>query len=417
MLTASDFHAVYWVAPHQGKVQGKLVGKYFFDGHRVAVLDDHYGFLRELPHEGVADPKIRRFLDRLTHSSYLRVVTKGGGQEPRVQPSLPSPPAPDQTNKPSSRPSEDSPVFDYVPAGHTAAPRSLQVLSGVMHVDGKAVDPRDADTIMSSIRSGESTVRYRVDRVSKMEEMLSTLTKGEKISLAESMNALRAAVQAGQIPQQHYDNIRRELFEDEMVPGLGNRKAFREHMESDEGRGGVHIMVDMDNLKSLNDTYGHSAGDAAIRAWGTAMRSAVDKTVGSDVAKVHRYGGDEGHIHVQTHDQAAQVLRQLRSELDAVPPVGGTHKLASSIGIGTDLESADKALYHAKERKGAIVRSLGGDPTNRTSPIRSPHTLHVHSLVPGHEGPVSLDEPSPLHELPRQPPVASPVPDPTTPGR
>ncbi len=194
---------------------------------------------------------------------------------------------------------------------------------------------------------------------------------------------------SGHVKQEHYDQIRKELYQDEMIPSIGNKRAFRDHMAGAGGQGGVHVMLDMNGLKSMNDTLGHASGDAAITAAGNALRSAADKTIGAD-AHVHRFGGDELHLHVPTHEHAAQVLRAYRSELEAVPSIAGTHKVSMSAGIGADPRQADAALYHAKAQGKAAISAAGGDPTSRTAlPV---HHLYAHSLTPGYEGPVPTSQ-------------------------
>ena len=87
--------------------------------------------------------------------------------------------------------------------------------------------------------------------------------------------------------------LRRLALRDELT-GLANRRAFLERLEAEIARA-VHtgipfslILLDLDGLKDLNDTFGHHAGDAALRAFGRALRRAV--RAGDLVARI---GGDE----------------------------------------------------------------------------------------------------------------------------
>ena len=76
VIELHHFKRVYWCAPGEdGHIVYRYVGKYFDDGHLVALLEDLHGVLAMLPHEGVATPRQRRFLRVLASSSYFRVVS------------------------------------------------------------------------------------------------------------------------------------------------------------------------------------------------------------------------------------------------------------------------------------------------------------------------------------------------------
>jgi hypothetical protein len=124
---------------------------------------------------------------------------------------------------------------------------------------------------------------------------------------------------------------------------------------------------------------------------GTAIKEARDETVGTKHGKVFRIGGDEFTVHVPTHEHAAHFMRNLRQKLEAIPPVGGTHQLSVSAGIGTSPQQADQAQIQAKVAKKAAGYKPGMAKT------------HVYSAVPGHEGHIPMDP----GQLPISPPPAS----------
>jgi diguanylate cyclase (GGDEF)-like protein len=113
-------------------------------------------------------------------------------------------------------------------------------------------------------------------------------------------------------------------------------------------------MLDIDKFKNLNDSFGHDAGDDAIRRISRVLR---EGTRGIDLAA--RIGGEEFAILlVETNRQAAtEVAERLRVSIKALEiPSGG--QVTASVGVAecpTDahtaagiLKAADVALYEAK---------------------------------------------------------------------
>jgi len=380
------------------------MAKFFHDGKTFATLEDHSGILADFPHEGPSTPHVRSMIDRLMRGSYLHVKSKQEDEKPGDTPKEPTAADHDLPENDPIDPPRAS-VWDYHRVGMDT-PQTLEVVKGKPMLNGNPLSREESQLIFSNVQNGRATLRHRKplnpNPFLKSEGFVSSLMKADGAKgtgLADSLEHIRGLVSAGHLPQEHYDRIRRELYEDEMIPGMGNRRAHTDHLANEAQRGGVHINLDVDNLKSINDTYGHAAGDAAITGAGKAMQAAIAKSGGSDVLKAHHISGDEFHLHAPTPEHAHQFMRNLRAELEAHPPIGGTHKLAMSAGMGLTHQEADKAMYGAKEMKSQVIRSMGGDPTDRMSPVRSPHHLHAFSSLPGASGPIPMQEPSPMHAL------------------
>ncbi|MBI2762022.1 MAG: PAS domain S-box protein [Chloroflexi bacterium] len=102
-------------------------------------------------------------------------------------------------------------------------------------------------------------------------------------------------------------HLRRLAMRDELT-GLANRRAFLERLGDEISRARRHatpfslVLLDLDGLKDLNDTFGHQAGDAALRHFARALRRAVRT---KDL--VARIGGDEFAV-IGVHDTVDEGL-------------------------------------------------------------------------------------------------------------
>ncbi len=158
------------------------------------------------------------------------------------------------------------------------------------------------------------------------------------------------------------------------LTGLANIRAFRARLADEVKRARRYrtslacVMVDLDNLKPINDQLGHVAGDAAIEAVAEVIRRELRET---DFAA--RYGGDEFVILLPhtSAGEASVLAERIQVRLrDAGPEVDGRAvPLTASFGIaaldespdddpaGTLVRRADAALYAAKRAGRARVVS------------------------------------------------------------
>jgi diguanylate cyclase (GGDEF)-like protein len=157
------------------------------------------------------------------------------------------------------------------------------------------------------------------------------------------------------------------------LTGLYNRRYFDEQLrrviaETDRfGGTSSLILVDIDDFKAVNDTYGHEAGDAVLRQLGKILSDGV-RTV--DICA--RYGGEELVILLpQTPiGGATELAERLRAAVAdrAVLFEGTAIRVTASFGIAGYPETvphgdwlfpaADRALYQAKEKGKNCVKSL-----------------------------------------------------------
>lgn len=117
------------------------------------------------------------------------------------------------------------------------------------------------------------------------------------------------------------------------------------------------LVIDLDNFKNINDSYGHSAGDYILKT----LVTCVDETIrGSDM--LFRFGGEEFTLILSGTDTegAKRIAERLRRAIESYPFVYDRQEIAmtASFGIATLKTSdnperlfnkADAALYQAKE--------------------------------------------------------------------
>jgi diguanylate cyclase (GGDEF)-like protein len=155
------------------------------------------------------------------------------------------------------------------------------------------------------------------------------------------------------------------------LTGLANRPEFERSMDRAVANAQRHkrrlalMMIDLDGLKDINDTYGHHVGDEAIRVLAQELQRAVRATDTSG-----RLGGDEFGVAMPEADErdAREVAARVRESLDHLTFEKLPVPVEFSIGItawrpGMDwqamYESADKNLYVDKRRRQAARKKLG----------------------------------------------------------
>ena len=169
-----------------------------------------------------------------------------------------------------------------------------------------------------------------------------------------------------QIDQEGYDKLisklsgyNEKLYTDVMT-GIYNRRFFEEKIKNMEDEAGIAV-IDLDDFKLHNDTYGHSAGDAALITTANIIKKYIRKT---DI--LIRYCGDEFLLILPSIKKHIfeDKLKLIREKIhDAVVPKYEKMQLSVSIGgavfregnIEDAIASADRQMYIAKNYKNMVV--------------------------------------------------------------
>jgi diguanylate cyclase (GGDEF)-like protein len=152
-----------------------------------------------------------------------------------------------------------------------------------------------------------------------------------------------------------------QLSVTDALTGLLNRRYIEARLVEEIKRSNRHgfpmsfMMLDVDNFKSYNDTFGHPAGDEALKMVGHVIRETLRS---ADVAA--RFGGEEFSILLpQTKgDEAIAIAERIRHNLETadfphrhVTASIGVASCSAELCVSTDLvAAADRALYEAKRR-------------------------------------------------------------------
>jgi two-component system cell cycle response regulator len=234
----------------------------------------------------------------------------------------------------------------------------------------------DALRLCSQIRSLERT-RYLPILLLAEAEDRDRLLRGIDLGVNDYLirpidrNELLARVRT-QVRRRRYtdrlrDNVQHsiDMAITDGLTGLHNRRYLESHLSAmlgeatARGRPVSLLLIDVDFFKSINDRFGHTAGDEVLREFALRLRTNVR---GIDLTC--RYGGEEFVVAMPDTGKeiAGKVAERLRHRIEAEPfqILGGTRNLdvTISIGIATReraaddaqamLKRADEALYRAK---------------------------------------------------------------------
>lgn len=202
------------------------------------------------------------------------------------------------------------------------------------------------------VRAGDLSARTAIrpshDELSQLGAALDEMADQLQTRDAKLQNALR--------------DLREQAITDSLT-GLYNRRYFWDALSREiltvrrKGTPFSVILLDIDRFKHVNDTWGHDAGDAVLKAVADVIQSSVR---GSDIAV--RYGGEEFAILLpeataEVAEERAQVLRQALQDVE-IACASRKIRITASFGVaeyrdrtdggGALMKSVDQAMYAAK---------------------------------------------------------------------
>lgn len=187
------------------------------------------------------------------------------------------------------------------------------------------------------------------------------LKKELELKVQERTLELKTALQ--KLSRAH--DMLKELTTFDAVTGIKNRQYFDEAYDVEWKRAARQrypislLLLDLDHFKSVNDTYGHIAGDECLHTIANGIAAKLKRP--ADI--LARYGGEEFVIILpHTYNSNAYLLaEQIRNHIEALPIVADGNELQITISIGVAtitprqdndrkelIAAADGALYEAK---------------------------------------------------------------------
>jgi diguanylate cyclase len=249
----------------------------------------------------------------------------------------------------------------------------------------RAAEKREASALLAAVREAVVTAStdshaFRADvtrSTQRFEEIatvspvieLQTRLRAEvhvlKSKITESQSASRSNGEALAKRIQTLELQLREARQESSVDpltGAANRTTFNSACQDWLGDGLTQfsvLMIDVDDFKTINDTYGHFAGDHALTTVGAALRTAARSH--QDI--VARIGGDEFAIMAKdlplraaeglfARVVAALESREVTENAPSLPVTlsGGAAEFSAGDTVRSLLQRADEALYEAKRR-------------------------------------------------------------------
>ena len=255
------------------------------------------------------------------------------------------------------------------------------------------------DIMMPNINGLEACKRLKADRKTSSIPIIFLTAKSQKYDIIAGLKAgavdyIIKPFDAGEL-KARINNVLKNIELEEQIlllantdaqTGLANRRHFLDILEREilrakiKGQSLSVMMLDIDHFKSVNDTYGHLAGDEIIKQIGKVL---TENIYPLDVAG--RYGGEEFIVLMPgtSSSRGMEAAEKLRRIIDEFQWKAFNKKISITISIGLAnidannlldsddlIEKADTALYTAKRKGRNCIASWNKiEPEQETQPL------------------------------------------------
>ena len=329
-------------------------------------MPNEYGdLLAKAKSNGTPLHEIESTILKFNHMDVGEYVTHAWGLPPEFSAPIGAHHAPERVSQPSSEIEFQTQVlhlsslyidlFNHSNPGENPAYSPIERMIGAYGLE-TSVDPYAlAEQILENVRSVFPIFEIQVDE-KKYIEIIET----SRNELAELSSELMEQVRA---QNQDIEKIKLQLDRDSMTQ-LNNHSRFLENLQHEIARANRYktplsvIMADIDHFKSINDFFGHLAGDHALKCVATQLRHML-----RDSDQIARYGGEEfAFILPMTEaSDAMKAAERLRKGIELMKLSYHERPIALTMSFGVAaldsdcekdaeglIKKADEAMYAAK---------------------------------------------------------------------
>jgi diguanylate cyclase (GGDEF)-like protein len=212
--------------------------------------------------------------------------------------------------------------------------------------------------VSEALEAGCADMRFQNETLESHAAYLASLAEATDES-ARAVEAARLELEQRMAEQRQLESELRRLANTEGLTGALSRMTFMGTAQEllQQGRTLTALMIDVDHFKTINDRYGHAAGDYALQQLVTMLHAEL-----RDNDLLGRLGGEEfaAVLPVRSSVEATVVAERLRLRVAQTPLTFGGHTFAMTVSVGVAVRQpadfkidqviarADAALYHAK---------------------------------------------------------------------
>lgn len=231
--------------------------------------------------------------------------------------------------------------------------------------------------VSGEVKDANSLDVIKVDVNEKLKQITKTLKKKTQIEILQREDLLdklqSMATKVEQLEQQS-ENFEKRIKEQQRksmqdaLTKLSNRAAFDEYFAQEIVR--YHhkafdlaiTVVDLDNFKRINDTYGHTAGDKTLQVIANTLKSVI-----SEDAFISRYGGEEFVLIFKHIDKATVInkLDVLRKKVENLPFTFKGNRVSITLSMGVTFVTQDDNVHSSFERADTALYQAKHDGKNR----------------------------------------------------